>query len=35
MSEDELFNVYGYFLSTIKKFKRNVENRLYYNTSDY
>ncbi|KAM3132543.1 hypothetical protein pb186bvf_015356 [Paramecium bursaria] len=35
MSEDELFNVYGYFLSTIKKFKRNAENRLYYNTSDY
>ncbi|CAK79391.1 unnamed protein product (macronuclear) [Paramecium tetraurelia] len=35
MNDDGLFSVYGFFLQTVKKFKRKLENRIYFDKTDY
>lgn len=35
LSEEDLFSVYGFFLQTVKKFKRKLENKIYYDKTDY
>ncbi|CAD8166809.1 unnamed protein product [Paramecium pentaurelia] len=35
INDDGLFSVYGFFLQTVKKFKRKLENRIYYDKTDY
>lgn len=35
MNEQQLFSIHGYFNKTVKKFKRQVENRIFHNSTDY
>ncbi|CAD8075264.1 unnamed protein product [Paramecium sonneborni] len=35
INDDGLFQVYGFVLQTIKKFKRKLENRIYFDKTDY
>lgn len=35
LNEETLFATYGFFLQTVKKFKRKLENKIYFDKTDY